>query len=54
MQDIKQWATKAEEIIDCYGGPIQPYLPVVARFLLVVTFLEDTVRLISQWNEQTL
>ena len=28
------------------------YLPAVGRFLIVVTFLEDTLRIITQWSEQ--
>ena len=28
------------------------YLPAIGRFLIVVTFLEDALRIITQWNEQ--
>lgn len=32
--------------------PLRPYVPVLARFLLVVTFLEDALRLAFQWENQ--
>lgn len=28
------------------------YLPAIGRFLIVVTFLEDALRIITQWSEQ--
>jgi hypothetical protein len=28
------------------------YLPAFGRFLIVVTFLEDAVRILSQWSDQ--
>lgn len=28
------------------------YLPAIGRFLIVVTFLEDTLRIMTQWNDQ--
>lgn len=30
------------------------YLPVIGRFLIVVTFLEDALRILTQWNDQLL
>lgn len=30
------------------------YLPAIGRFLIVVTFLEDAVRIFTQWNDQLL
>ena len=44
--------SKAEDIILKYGSPIKPYLPMIARFLLVVTFYEDSLRIVMQWSEQ--
>ncbi|KAJ3192161.1 hypothetical protein HDU82_003300 [Entophlyctis luteolus] len=34
-----------EEFIDHVSQPIKPYVPSIARFLLVVTFLEDSLRI---------
>jgi hypothetical protein len=28
------------------------YLPGIGRFLIVVTFLEDALRIMTQWNDQ--
>jgi ER-derived vesicles protein len=28
------------------------YLPAIGRFLIVVTFIEDALRIITQWNDQ--
>ena len=28
------------------------YLPAVGRFLIVVTFLEDALRILTQWSDQ--
>ena len=34
------------------SDPIKPYLPAIGRFLIVVTFLEDALRIITQWSDQ--
>jgi hypothetical protein len=34
-----------EKLLDAVSEPLKPLLPPIARFLLVVTFLEDTIRL---------
>ena len=28
------------------------YLPAIGRFLIVVTFLEDALRIVTQWGDQ--
>lgn len=28
------------------------YLPAIGRFLIVVTFLEDALRIVTQWKDQ--
>lgn len=35
------------------GQPLKPYLPVLGRILVISTFLEDAVRLVTQWGDQT-
>jgi hypothetical protein len=45
MDKLQEFSTKIESYIEQISEPIKPMLPVLARFLLVVTFLEDTVRL---------
>lgn len=44
--DAKGVANKAEELIDSLSFYVKPYLPATARFLLVVTFLEDSMRIL--------
>ncbi|KAI8610027.1 SURF4 family-domain-containing protein [Chytriomyces sp. MP71] len=44
--------TQVEEVLDRVGRPLKPYLPVLARFLLVVTFLEDSLRMLTQYGDQ--
>ncbi|KAK9712594.1 ER-derived vesicles protein erv29 [Basidiobolus ranarum] len=52
MDVIKQITSTAEDTINRFSAPIKPYIPVIARFLLVVTFLEDSLRIMFQWSEQ--
>ncbi|KDN63264.1 putative SURF4 family protein [Colletotrichum sublineola] len=33
---------------------LDSHLPVIGRFLIVVTFLEDAIRIITQWSDQLL
>jgi hypothetical protein len=33
---------------------LRRYLPAIGRFLIVVTFLEDALRIITQWSDQLL
>jgi hypothetical protein len=45
---------KAEDFLDTISTPVQPYLPAIARTLLVATFLEDTLRMMTQWYHRIL
>lgn len=49
---VQQISSKAEDLIDAYTQPIRPYVPAIARFLIVVTFLEDALRILMQWSDQ--
>jgi hypothetical protein len=31
---------------------LKPHLPTIGRFLIVVTFLEDALRILTQWGDQ--
>jgi len=44
--------SKLEDQIDTLSQPLRPYLPSVGRFLIVVTFLEDALRIVTQWSDQ--
>lgn len=49
---IKQIASKIEDLIDIYSQPLRPHLGSIGRFLIVVTFLEDSWRITTQWSDQ--
>lgn len=57
MSDIKQqveaFSSKAEDVVDKIGQPLKPYIPLIARFLIVATFLEDALRIITQYSDQS-
>lgn len=44
--------SQLEDAFMKYASPIKPYIPTLSRFLLVVTFFEDALRIIMQWSEQ--
>ncbi|CCA38697.1 COPII-coated vesicle protein [Komagataella phaffii CBS 7435] len=45
-------SNKIEEIVDKYTKPLKPFMPAIARFFIVATFYEDSLRLVGQWTEQ--
>lgn len=49
---IRAFATKVEDWVDIYSQPLRPHLPAIGRFLIVVTFLEDALRILTQWSDQ--
>jgi uncharacterized membrane protein YphA (DoxX/SURF4 family) len=49
---IQQVSGQVEDMIEIYTQPIRPYVPAIARFLIVVTFLEDAIRIMAQWSDQ--
>ncbi|ORZ33100.1 SURF4 family-domain-containing protein [Catenaria anguillulae PL171] len=52
LQQFKPFTSQVEDTLDRIGHPLKPYLPGLARFLLVVTFLEDSLRIVTQWEDQ--
>ncbi|KAJ3321713.1 hypothetical protein HDU76_014036 [Blyttiomyces sp. JEL0837] len=52
METVKEVANKFEAVLEQIAQPIKPYLPTIARFLLVITFLEDSLRITTQWTDQ--
>ncbi|KAI8141414.1 SURF4 family-domain-containing protein [Fennellomyces sp. T-0311] len=58
MSDLKarleELSSTAEDIVDRVGQPLKPYIPVIGRFLIVATFLEDALRISTQWEDQLL
>ncbi|KAK3822325.1 MAG: SURF4 family-domain-containing protein [Linnemannia gamsii] len=52
MDIVQEYSRKFEELIDKVGQPLKPYIPAIARFLIVVTFLEDALRISTQFGDQ--
>ncbi|KAI8924940.1 SURF4 family-domain-containing protein [Entophlyctis helioformis] len=52
MDALSKYSAQAEAVLDKLAAPVKPFLPGIARFLLVVTFLEDAVRITFQWSDQ--
>ncbi|KIX94533.1 uncharacterized protein Z520_09919 [Fonsecaea multimorphosa CBS 102226] len=52
LDQIREQTSKIEDWLNTMGEPLKPYLPAIGRFLIVVTFLEDAVRIVTQWGDQ--
>lgn len=52
LQKVREYTSKVEDMIDQYTQPVKPHLPALGRFLIVVTFLEDALRIVTQWSDQ--
>ncbi|KAF2463368.1 SURF4-domain-containing protein [Lindgomyces ingoldianus] len=52
LDAIREQTSKIEDWLDTLSDPIKPYLPAIGRFLIVVTFIEDALRIITQWRDQ--
>ncbi|KAI0084719.1 SURF4-domain-containing protein [Irpex rosettiformis] len=52
FEKFRVLAKQVEDNVDIWTQPLKPYLPAIARFLIVVTFLEDSLRIVTQWSDQ--
>ncbi|TRM60400.1 SURF4 family-domain-containing protein [Schizophyllum amplum] len=52
LEKLRAVARTVEENVDIYTQPLKPHLPAIGRFLIVVTFLEDALRIMTQWGDQ--
>lgn len=52
LDKVREYTSKVEDLIDQYTQPVKPHLPALGRFLIVVTFLEDALRIMTQWSDQ--
>ena len=52
LDAIREQTSKIEDWLDTISDPLKPYLPAIGRFLIVVTFLEDALRIITQWGDK--
>jgi len=52
LERLRRASDVLEDHIETISQPMKPYLPALGRFLIVVTFLEDTLRIMTQWSDQ--
>ncbi|KAF2145646.1 uncharacterized protein K452DRAFT_349127 [Aplosporella prunicola CBS 121167] len=52
LDAIREQTSKIEDWLDTLSDPVKPYLPAIGRFLIVVTFFEDALRIMTQWTDQ--
>jgi len=52
LERVREYTGWVEDKLDTLSEPVKPYLPAIGRFLIVVTFLEDALRIITQWSDQ--
>jgi hypothetical protein len=51
-EKLRAFAQSVEENVAIYAQPLKPHLPTIGRFLIIVTFLEDALRIVTQWSDQ--
>ncbi|CAA7268365.1 unnamed protein product [Cyclocybe aegerita] len=52
LEKLKAFSKTIEDNVEIYSQPLKPHLPAIGRFLIVVTFLEDALRILTQWGDQ--
>ncbi|KIK92750.1 hypothetical protein PAXRUDRAFT_829654 [Paxillus rubicundulus Ve08.2h10] len=52
LEKLRVFGKQVEDAIEIYSQPLKPHLPAIARFLIVVTFYEDALRISTQWSDQ--
>ncbi|KAI6099477.1 SURF4 family-domain-containing protein [Pisolithus croceorrhizus] len=52
LERVRAVGKQVEDAIEIYSHPLKPYLPGIGRFLIVVTFYEDALRILTQWRDQ--
>ncbi|KAF9482701.1 SURF4-domain-containing protein [Pholiota conissans] len=52
LEKLRALSKQVEDNVEIYSQPLKPHLPAIGRFLIVVTFLEDALRILTQWSDQ--
>jgi hypothetical protein len=52
LEILRSWSKQVEDNAEIITQPLRPHLPAIGRFLIVVTFLEDALRIMTQWSDQ--
>lgn len=52
LEKIRVLGKTIEDNVEIYSQPLRPHLPAIGRFMIIVTFLEDALRIMTQWGDQ--
>lgn len=52
LEKLRAFSKQVEDSVEIYAQPLKPHLPAIGRFMIVVTFLEDALRILTQWSDQ--
>jgi ER-derived vesicles protein len=52
IEKLRMFSKQVEDQVEIISQPLRPHLPAIGRFLIVVTFLEDALRILTQWGDQ--
>ncbi|KAH7882366.1 SURF4 family-domain-containing protein [Phlebopus sp. FC_14] len=52
LEKVRTFGKQVEDSLEIYSQPLKPHLPAIGRFLIVVTFYEDALRIMTQWSDQ--
>ncbi|KAG7097583.1 hypothetical protein E1B28_004920 [Marasmius oreades] len=52
VEKLRALGKQVEDHVEIYSQPLKPHLPAIGRFLIVVTFMEDALRIMTQWGDQ--
>ncbi|KZV72973.1 SURF4-domain-containing protein [Peniophora sp. CONT] len=52
LEKIRAFGKTVEDNVEIYSQPLKPHLPAIGRFMIIVTFLEDALRIMTQWGDQ--
>ncbi|KAF5336550.1 hypothetical protein D9611_006522 [Ephemerocybe angulata] len=52
LEKLQVISRQIEDAVEIHSQPLKPHLPAIGRFLIVVTFLEDALRILTQWGDQ--
>jgi uncharacterized membrane protein YphA (DoxX/SURF4 family) len=52
IKTYENYSDKLDNNLDIYLGFAKPYVPSIGRFFIVATFIEDSLRISTQWKEQ--
>jgi hypothetical protein len=52
LEKLRAFAKQVEDAVEIQTQPLKPHLPAIGRFLIIITFLEDALRILTQWGDQ--